>query len=426
MLTDAWTPLRYHPEQNRLWRTRYRFCAVTAGRGSGKTELSRRRVVRMLPVRKPWPDPIYFFALPTYSQAKRVAWEPIKRLIPPDWIKPGGISETELTIETVFGSKLFLLGLDHPERAEGVQWDGGIIDESSDQKPGVFDRTFMPTFSHRNAWCWRIGVPKRFGRGAKEFKRYFDRGVEGDPNIASFHWRSADIIPAEQLEIARHSLSDVDFAEQYEASWEQAGGLIFHAFGRHNIGPVYYRPDETIIVGSDFNVNPMAWTLSHKTEDGRLETFDEIFLRDTNTPATLDYLWRKYGPHHKAGWVFCGDASGRSRKSSATTTDYLLIYNDSRFKQKRVIYPKSNPAMQDRFASCNALFRNAAGEVRATIDPRCKRTIEDLSDRAYKEGTREPDDAGDVSHCSDALGYVIHTFFPIKPATRGSAAVSAA
>jgi len=413
-LPDAWTPLRYHPEQTRLWKCKSRFTAVVAGRGSGKTELSRRRVVAMLAVRKPWPDPIYFFALPTYNQAKRVAWEPIKRLIPPSWIKPGGISESDLVIETVFGSKLFLLGLDKPARVEGVQWDGGVIDESSDQRMGVFDRSFLPAFSHREAWCWRIGVPKRFGIGAREFKAFYDRGLTGkEPEIASFTWKSGDIIPAKALELARSTLSDVDFAEQYESSWEQAGGRIFHAFGDHNKGPCSYDPERTIYVGSDFNVDPMAWTLSHirmgpRNRGDFVETFDEVFLRDSNTPATMSYLWNKYGPHHRADWVFMGDASGRGRRTAATVTDYSIIRSDERFERKRVLYPKANPAVQDRFAVCNAAFRAASGVVRFRVDPRCTHLITDLENRSYKEGTREPDDVGDVSHSSDALGYILH------------------
>src|SRR6185437_5009926 len=141
MLTPAWFPLRYHPAQTRVWRTKARFVALACGRGSGKTELSRRRLVRFLPVKKPWPDPIYFLAYPTRAQAKLVAWERIKALIPKEWIaSPDDIRESDLTIKTRFGSKLFLVGMNEPARIEGVQWDGGVIDESCDQWPGSFAR----------------------------------------------------------------------------------------------------------------------------------------------------------------------------------------------------------------------------------------------------------------------------------------------
>jgi hypothetical protein len=62
----------------------------------------------------------------------------------------------------------------------------------------------------------------------------------------------------------------------------------------------------------------------------------------------------------------------------------------------------------------NALFRNAKGDCRLFINPSCKHLIEDISTRAYKEGTREPDDYGDIGHMTDALGYPVQRCFPIK------------
>ena len=99
---------------------------MPAGRASGKTELSCRRLVRYLPIRKEHPDPIYVFSGPTYAQAKRIAWSKILNLIPNHWIKD--VSQAELRIETIFGSQLLLVGLDKPERIEGIQIDGIVVD----------------------------------------------------------------------------------------------------------------------------------------------------------------------------------------------------------------------------------------------------------------------------------------------------------
>jgi hypothetical protein len=414
VLTDGWTQLRYHALQARLWRTKARYVAVAAGRGSGKTELARRRVVRFLPVKKPWPDPIYFYALPTMGQAKRVAWRSIKRLVPKDWLikEP---NESAMTIETVFGSMLQVIGLDKPMRVEGMQWDGGVIDESCDQKPGSFDLTFLPMFSHRTAWCWRIGVPKRYGVGATEFKEVFKKWQEDDdPNTESYTWPSEDILTGEELLWAREHLDPRDFNEQYNASWEDASGAVFYAFSDvHNVSDlVCYDPSRPLCIGSDFNVDPMAWVVGHRC-DSRVDVFDELFLRNTNTQRTLDELYRRYG-RHESGFEFYGDATGRARKTSASITDYVQIRNDRRFHGARVFYPRSNPPVVDRFASCNAMFCNATGDRRCVIHPRCKNLISDLNARSYKEGLREPEDYGDIGHITDALGYWIHRRFPVR------------
>lgn len=422
-LTDAWYPLRYHPEQARYWRSPARFKAVAAGRGSGKTELARRFIVRMLPVIKPWNDPLYAYALPTYPQAERVAWPALKALIPPKWI--ADINESKLRIRTKFGSTLYVFGMDKPQRAEGSQYDGVIIDESSDQKPTVFSTSFLPALSHRQAFCHRIGVPKRMGIGAPDFKEFFERGLKGDcigddPNlrIESFTWPSEDIVDPAVIQFARETLDEKDFKEQYCASWEDAGGLIYYAYDDVlNVREVQYNPNIPICIGSDFNVSPMSWVIGHRYEK-HIEIFDMLYLRDVSTQQTLDILYEKYGKTHKAGFEFFGDATGRARKTSANSaaqSDYLLIRADERFKGARIFYNKSNPAIVDRFAACNAKFCNAAGHRQILIHPRCAPLRKDLLSRAYKPGTREPDNSDKESgHASDSLGYFVHKIFPVQ------------
>lgn len=412
MLTAAWTPLRYHELQSQLWRSKARFISAACGRGSGKTELARRRVIRMLPIKKQWPRPMYFYALPTYKQARRVAWQNLIDLIPPDWVKK--IHHSNMLIDTVWGSQLYVLGLDKPERIEGDQWDGGVIDESCDQKPGVFDRSVLPALSHKNGWCWRIGVPKRTGPGAKEFKLFFDSGKMGTDNEA-YTWSSDTVLTQEQLKFARENLNERDYNEQYNASWESVSGLIFHAFDEVlNVrATVTYDPSLPLLIGSDFNVDPMAWIISQKVGE-EVWVLDELFIRGTNTGDTLKELAKRYG-EHKGGFDFFGDATGRSRNTRASESDYIQIRNSKLFSGARVFYPRSNPIRANRFSACNTAFCSADGRRRVLIHPRCVNLIRDLTTRAYKEGTSDPDDYGDVGHITDALGYMIVKVLPLRP-----------
>lgn len=415
-LTRAWNEMKFHSEQNEVWRTDYRFKVLACGRGSGKSDLARKFIVRLMPVKKAWPDPIYFYAMPTYNQARRVAWVKILDLIPKDWIEEKNVHN--LFIKTKFGSTLYVAGMDNPARIEGSQYDGGIIDESSDIRPGVFDRSILPALSHRNGFCWRIGVPKRFGVGAIEYKRFFDKGlVPNSEGIKSWNWPSEGIVPPEELENAKKILTETDFAEQYRASWESVGGRVFYAYSRNlNVTEhAEYDPRMPILVGSDFNVSPMCWCLAHKYGN-KLVVFDEIVLKNTNTVATLTHLHKAYEGHSK-GWEFYGDAAGRQRKTSAVSTDYMQIRNDPRFdepKKKKIFYPMKNPVVLNRIQSCNAVLKNAKGEVRCLINPRCKALIEDLEGVAYKEGTREIEEVLDLGHMSDAWGYLVYKLFPYR------------
>lgn len=415
MLTPAWTPLRPHPMQSKLWRTKARFPVVVAGRGSGKTELSRRRLVRYLQVKKPWPNPRYFIGLPTYRQAKYVAWEEISALIPKSWLIPNGANKSELTFTTIYGSTLYLVGMDKPYRIEGTQFDGGVLDEMSDQKPDGYTRTILPMLTHRNGWCWRVGKPKRSGCGATAFREAFEIGLKpNNMGIESYTWRSDTVLTKEELAAFAAQMGPEEYEEEFNASWLEATGGIFYAYSDMlNVSEsCVYNPNLCIGVGSDFNVDPMAWVVFHVV-NGKMQVFDEIWLRNTNTQAALDELYRRYGNHNN-GWKFFGDASSKNRHTSTSTTDYLQILNDTRFIDKTVHYNKANPSVADRFAATNALLCNALGVRRCFIHPKCKNLRSDLQQRTYKPGTREPDDSGDLGHITDALGYPIHKLFPIR------------
>ena len=299
---EAWEPLRKHPQQSKAWRSTARFINLACGRGSGKTELCRRWIVRQLPIKKPWPDPLYAFALPTIAQAKAVAWEKIDALIPRNWLAPGYPNKTDLVWKTKWGSTLKLLGMDKPARAEGVQYDAIVIDESCDQRPKMFDLTFGPAITHRRGKVWRIGVPKRFGIGAAEFKEFFMKGLRGETfegtndRIESYQWASSTVLTPDQLAYFKATMDEKDFNEQFNASWENAAGAIYSKFSeRYNVSPyVSYNPDKPIVVGSDFNVDPMGWVLGQEYTNRRgvkeFHVFDELYIRNTNTVDTLDTL----------------------------------------------------------------------------------------------------------------------------------------
>ena len=395
-----------------------------AGRGSGKTELARRRTVRYLKVKKPWSNPLYFYAMPTRDQAKRVAWAHIKALVPQHWLAKDGVSETELSITTIYGSKLYVVGMDKPQRIEGEQWDGGVIDESADHKPKSFDLSVLPALSHRNAWCWRIGIPKRFGIGSSEFYDFYD-AAEADPDISAFTWKSETILTPEQLKYAKANLDPRDYAEQYEASRESASGGIFYSFKEKgddaNVkSKMAYNAMEPLIIGCDFNVDPLCWVICQIVGD-TLFVIDEVYIRNTSTPEGLDHLYARYHEHY-GGFHFYGDAAARQRNSAAKFSDYAHIANDTRFANKDIFFPMSNPAKVDRFSATNARFRTADGTIRCYIHSRCRHLIKDLVSRVYRPGSREPDDHGDIGHMSDALGYVIHYIWPpaiLQPAKSG-------
>ena len=98
---------------------------------------------------------------------------------------------------------------------EGVSWDGGVIDEYADCKPGTFDAHIRPSLADRRGWLWLIGVPDVDGPAQVEYERFYDiASKHNDPEWAAFHWASADILPADEIASAKRMMDPRLFEQE--------------------------------------------------------------------------------------------------------------------------------------------------------------------------------------------------------------------
>jgi hypothetical protein len=426
-LTPRWTPLYKHEQQAAMRESTAQVRVMPCRRRSGKSELAKRHLVeRMLDIIPGCVRPRYVYGGPTQDQARDIAWQDLLDLIPDRWIIGGkngsNVSYSRLEIQIANGASLRVVGLDKPHRIEGKYLNGFVGDEWSDVRPGTFDKVIRPMLGDYHGWAILCGVPKRQGVGARWYRNLCTQITAGSyPDAAHFSWPASDVLDPAEVAKARETMAPKDFAEQYEAQWVNAGGGIYYAFNpEFNCPPCGHRNNMPILVGSDFNVDPMCWVLAHRIGED-LEVFDELILHDSNTPHALNELWRRWG-HHQGGWQFYGDPSSRARKTSATQSDYAHIWNDQRFqKARRTLHYPSGPApVEDRYSAVNARLCNADETRRLFIDPRCTTLIEDLETCSYREGTREPAFDKDHFHASDALGYIVSRIWPIRFNVGGS------
>jgi len=296
-------------------------------------------------------------------------------------------------------------------------------------KPGTFDRTIRPMLSDYHGWYILEGVPKRQGIGASWYRNLCERVTateerrrqglppsdEDYPDCIRRTWPAWDIMDPAEVEEARRTMSPEDFEEQYGAKWTNIGGSVWTQFNREfNVRPCEHRNNLPIVCGQDFNNTPMSWTLSHKVGDF-FETFDEMVVNNTNTAQMMNMLWSKWG-HHKGGWQFYGDASGKKHTTNSPVSDYAIVANHEQFKMagRTMHYPPANPNRRDRFAAANARLCTADGIRHAFIDPKCIKLIEDMQMRSYTPGTMLlPKNEGMLGHISDSWSYPIFKLWRI-------------
>lgn len=432
-LTSRWTVLRRHDEQKRLWKSTARFRVVPAGRRSGKTELAKRYVVQracLAHIECPQYDNTYFFcAAPTRDQAKRIYWDDLKALVPP-WMLACKPSESELEIALVTGAFIRVVGMDKPERIEGSPWNGGILDEYGNMKARAWSLHVRPALADRQGWCWLIGVPE----GRNHYYDVFKRAQADDTGEwDAFHWKSADILPAAEVEAARRDLDDLSFQQEYEGSFIHFQGRAYYTFedSTHCRKLVYdiYQP---LIICLDFNVSPGVAVICQEQElpgvfDAQGQPvigtgiIGEVHIpRNSNTPAVCRKIIADWGDHR--GLVFMyGDATGGARGTAKVQgSDWELVAAALRPTYGQRLHfrvPKANPPERVRVNSMNTRFQSNSGMIRMMVDAkRAPHVVKDLEGvRVLEGGSGEIDKRSDpeLTHLTDGLGYYIVKEYPI-------------
>ena len=462
LTTPRWTQLKAIPEQTRLIECPARFIVVPAGRRSGKTERAKRRIIRaaMDPRTFRFPDPMFACAAPTYNQAKSIYWKDLKKMIP-TWVKRRTY-ETDLSIELITGATIKVVGMDKPERIEGSPWDGIILDEFANMKPGAWEENVLPALTDRKGWAWLIGVPE--GRN-----HYYDvyQNAKGPWNIRNegqdwdaFTWKSIEVMDPAEIELRRSQMDQLTFEQEYEASFINFVGQAYYPFttDEHcaNLRP-HYNPKAELIVCLDFNVDPGVAVICQEMElperievargievggktlfsgvrkSGRVHgtaVIGEIHIpRNSNTPAVCRKLHNDWGDHLGPISIY-GDATGGARTTQSETgsSDWDLVktnlYRDFSPQQVTIRLNLSdngnpmNPPERSRINAVNSRLKSDSGIIRMMVDgAAAPMTVKDFEGtRLLEGGSGELDKKHDqrLTHLTDAVGYYISKAFPVR------------
>ena len=218
----------------------------------------------------------------------------------------------------------------------------------------------------------------------------------------------------------RAKMTLAQFRQLYEAEWLDWSKNPTYEFERATHMSTQARNDELLPLdlSCDFNVAPMAWVVGQHHRE-RAWAIDEIALDGgaTTAAACKEFLKRYPGSPTRELLIF-GDASGKSRSTKSTKSDYQIILEVLRpsWPRLRMMVPPANPPVTDRVNSVNAMLRTATGEVRYHLNPRCVRLANDYARVSTKPGTRDLDKGKDknLTHFSDADGYRLHRLFPVR------------
>jgi hypothetical protein len=409
-----WYPLIDHPVETALVNDDVRFKVVPAGRRSGKTERAKRFLVR-----KALKEPgAYFVAAPTRDQVKRIYWNDLKRLSFSS-VLPKQPSESDLIIYYPNGSTLSLIGLDQPQRMEGVFWTGGVIDEIADVKEGAWEENISPaldTYDPQNpkyrAWCWLIGVPD----GLNHYYDMAERARLGtDPDWKLYTWKSSDILPADVIESAKRRLSKRQYRQEYEASFETASGKVYEDYGAHNHTAEVIKPNEQLMWFHDFNFSALSSGVGVRRGNA-LYCLDEIILTSAISRQSAMEFVDRYKDHQNRKLVLYGDPAGRAGEKHGHASDYTemeQVLRSNGWTVERKVKAAA-PAIKDRQNAVRAKTLNAQGETTLFVNPtKCPYLHKGLATVTVKKGSTFLEEETDYQHITTAVGYCIDVEWPV-------------
>ena len=270
-----------------------RWAVIVAHRRAGKTVACILELLtRALSTTKP--QARYAYIAPYREQAKTVAWEYLKFYAQSVVLDvTSDFRESDLQVKLFNGATIRLFGADNPNALRGIYLDGVVLDEYADMKPSLWGEVIRPTLSDRKGWAVFIGTPK--GRNAFHTLIYGDEDKPGaitDPEWFTLILKASEtgILPESELADARKTMTENQYLQEYECSFEAAviGAVyakeLLYARGTNKITTVPYDASKLVYTAWDIGYGDSTSIWFFQFINGEIRIID--FYEASQEPAT--------------------------------------------------------------------------------------------------------------------------------------------
>jgi len=207
------------------------------------------------------PRPRVAFIAPTFTQAKRIAWDYVKFYA---GVIPGvGFNETELRVDFPNGARLTLLSAENPDALRGIYLDLAVFDEFGMQNPRVWGEVVRPALSDREGAAVFLGTPaghNHFFDLLETAKQQTEEGSE------QWYWKvvkasESGLVKDTELQAAQDQMTPEQYEQEYECSFTAAiigayyAKLLTNADDDGRITQVPYDPAYPVHTAWDLGIN---------------------------------------------------------------------------------------------------------------------------------------------------------------------------
>jgi len=322
----------YHPRplQRHLHDSVRRWTVVVAHRRFGKTFWAINHLLRdALTMRKK--NVRLAYIAPTYRQAKVIAWDILKNMsrVIPDI----SINETELRIDYPTGARIRLYGAgDDPDALRGQYFHGVVMDEYAQMPANLFGEILRPALSDKKGYAIWIGTPM----GQDAFHDLYQQAKikeEADPKsawmTALFRASETNVIDAEELADAKDIMTDAEFNQEYECSFQAAiegsyyGSFMDRAENEGRLISVPYDPMLPVNTAWDLGISDSTCILMYQVAGNEIRIIDVYEMDGEGLAHYISYLSTKpytWGTHTAPHDIQVRElGTGRSRLEQAAS-----------------------------------------------------------------------------------------------------------
>jgi phage terminase large subunit len=298
-----------------------RWACIVAHRRCGKTVACINDTVRRA-VMLEREHGRFAYVAPFLAQAKEVAWDYLKRYADPITKDK---NESELWVELLNGARIRVHGADNPDRLRGAYLDGVVMDEVADMRPSVWGEVVRPMLADRKGWAVFIGTPK----GRNEFHALWER-AQTTPDWFSAMLRASDtnILPAEELDLARQDMTPEQYEQEFQCSFDAAilgayfGKEIAQAERDGRITDVAYDPAVKVYTAWDLGIGDSTAIWFWQVAGKEIRVIDHYEAHSQGLPHYAGVLAAK--PYaYAADWV-PHDARVRELGTGRTRVETLV------------------------------------------------------------------------------------------------------
>ena len=247
------------------------------------------------------PNGLFGYVAPYQNQARRIAWDYFKHYAQP---LISDTNEQMMTITLVNGAKVGLFGADNADAMRGLGFSGVYMDEYGDFKPSVFGNVIRPALSDKQGWAVFAGTPK----GKNQFWDIYEtaRRIPDEWFVLRLPASESVLQPKGELNAARAQLSEDQYLQEYECSFEAA---ILGAFYGTEMRQAEPRINERVVYEPGYPVHT-AWDLGYRDDTaiwwyqvvgGEVRVIDFYAVSGADIRAIAEVVVNKgytYGKHY--------------------------------------------------------------------------------------------------------------------------------